>query len=168
MSRPATWPGGAGSRAIDYLLRAGARGRSLFANEEAIGDYSRAVELVRADPDQAGRLPELLLALADLQELVGNYDDARRLYEEVRDLTGEVAAWRGIAATLRSTGRFSEALEQLDAAFASQGPEVDLRALWLERAGALPAMGKPMRRCSGSERAWRTRRMRILPPHVCS
>lgn len=125
--------GGAGSRAIEYLLRAGERARALFANAEAILDYQRAVELVRADPAQADRLPELLLALADLHELVGDYDDARRLYEEVRDLTGDLRAWRGIATTLRSQGAYAQARQVLQEALAlssSDGP--DMRPLWFE------------------------------------
>jgi class 3 adenylate cyclase/tetratricopeptide (TPR) repeat protein len=134
--------GAAGSRAIAFLLRAGDRARSMFANEEAILDYTRAVELVRADPAEIGRLPELLLILADLHELVGNYDEARRLHEEVRDLTGDVRAWRGIAAALRKQGHYPEALASLDAAFvATEGAAADLRPLWLERGWTLSMLG---------------------------
>ena len=49
--------GEAGSRAVDYLLRAGERARGLFANDEAIVHFNHAIELVRADPSLADRLP---------------------------------------------------------------------------------------------------------------
>jgi class 3 adenylate cyclase/tetratricopeptide (TPR) repeat protein len=134
--------GEAGSRAIDYLLRAGERARSLFANDEAIVHFGHALEFVRGDPTLGDRLSELLLTLADLHELRGAYDDARNLFEEARDLTGEVRAWRGIAASLRSRGAYAEALEILNRAFAA--PELsgsDLRPLWLERGWSLSAGG---------------------------
>ena len=135
--------GAAGSRAIDYLLRAGDRARSLFANEEAIVDYDRAVELVRADPDRADRLPELLLALADLHELIGGYEEARRSYEEIRDLTGDVRAWRGLASTLRRQGLYADALAELGRAFSSLPTAgIDLRPLWLEHGWTLSMTGR--------------------------
>ena len=134
--------GDAGSRAIGYLLRAGDRARELFANEEAILDYARAVELVRADADQ-DRLPPLLLALADLQELVGRYEEARHSYEEVRDLTSDVQAWRGLASTLRRQGLYAEALSELGSAFAALPiAGVDLRPLWLEHGWTLSMTGR--------------------------
>jgi class 3 adenylate cyclase/tetratricopeptide (TPR) repeat protein len=134
--------GGAGSRAIDYLVRAGDRSRSLFANEEAILDYTRALELARADPSQAERLPEMVLALADLHELRGDYDEARRLFEEVRDLDGDVRAWRGISSTLRRQGHYADALAALADAFrAFADSDADLRPLWLERGWTLSMTG---------------------------
>ena len=134
--------GNAGARAIDYLVRAGERARSLFANEEAIVHFSHAVELVRTDAASAPRLPEMLLTLADLHELRGAYDDARRLYEEVRDAIGDIRAWRGIASTLRRQGRYDEALASLDDAFAGTDGSADPRPLWLERGWNLSVAGR--------------------------
>ena len=130
--------GEAGTRAIGYLVRAAERARRLYANEEAILHLGHAAELARADSAAADRLPEILLDLADLHELVGNYDEALALYSEVRDSTSDVRAWRGAAATLRKQGRYNEALELLAQGFERLRPSGgDLRPLWLERAWTL-------------------------------
>ena len=134
--------GEAGSRAVDYLLRAGERARSLFATDEAIVHFSRAVELIRNDQGLTDRLPRLLLTLADLHELRGAYDEARRLYAEARDLTGDVRAWQGIASTLRRQGSYEEALAAVDEATTRlRSTETDLRPLWLERGSTLSLRG---------------------------
>ena len=80
----------------------------------------------------------MLLALAEVHELRGDYDDARGLYEEVRDLTGDVLAWRGIASTLRRQGRYADALAVVSEAFEDiDDPRADRRPLWLERGWSL-------------------------------
>ena len=120
--------GEAGPKAVAYLVRAAERAKALFANEEAIVHLERAAEV-------AGFEPEIALALADVHALVGQYDDALRLYSEVRDRTGDIRAWRGAAATLRRQGRYAEALAALD-----EAPD-DL-ALRLERGWTLSTAGR--------------------------
>jgi adenylate cyclase len=124
--------GGAGEKAVAYLRRAGARAKRLFANEEAILHFGRAAELAPEDAD-------LRLELADLHELVGNYEEALSLY---REATADVRAWSGIASTLRKLGNYSEALATVDEAFAS-GSVVgtDLSLLWLEKGTTLSSEG---------------------------
>jgi adenylate cyclase len=128
--------GGAGEKAVHFLVRAGERGKRLFANEEAILHFSRAVELA---PDNAG----VKLQLADLHELVGNYDDALKLYEDVRDAEADVRAWRGIAATLRKRGEYQSALAAIDDAFATEAlMGQDLIMLWSEQGRTLEVVGR--------------------------
>ena len=135
--------GEAGEKAAEYLVRAGARARRLFANAEAILHYSRAVEVARGDAALASYLPEILLELADLRELVGDYDEALKLYTEVRDETRDVRAWRGLASTFRKQGEFMEALAVVDQAFSTDAlVGRDLRPLWLERGWTLSVMGR--------------------------
>ncbi|MDX6323766.1 MAG: hypothetical protein QOK15_120, partial [Nocardioidaceae bacterium] len=122
------------AQAVELLVRAATRAARLFANEEAIIHFSHAVSVCEADPALSARLPDLRLALADLHELVGSYDDALRLYDEVRSSIVDVRAWRGAAATLRQQGRLPEALALLETALAL--PDLDeagQAALWLER-----------------------------------
>ena len=126
----------AGPKAVDYLRRAGERARRLFANEEAILHLTRAAELA---PDAAG----LTLQLANLHELVGDYDEALRLYTRVRDQTSDVGAWRGIAATLRRRGEYEHAMRVLDEAFASDALKGrDLSPLWLEAGWTMSITGR--------------------------
>jgi adenylate cyclase len=128
--------GEAGDRAIAYLVRAAERSCRLFANAEAILHYSRAAELTPDDFDIA-------LALADLHELVGNYDEALRLYELVIGKRDDVLAWRGAAATLRKRGEYVRALSVVNDAFATEGlAGPDLRLLWLEGVWTLSLCGR--------------------------
>jgi len=129
--------GGAGEKAVHFLVRAGERDKRLFANEEAILHFSRAVELA---PENAA----VKLELADLHELVGNYDDALKLYEQVRDALGDVRAWAGIAATLRKRGEYQEALATIERAFTTDElKDEDLTRLWSEQGRTLEVSGRP-------------------------
>ena len=131
--------GEAGAKAVDTLVRAGERSRGLYANDAAILHFERALELVRSDEELSAGAPELMLVLADLKELAGDYGGAAVLFDEVRAETGDVRAWRGLAATFRKRGRYPEALELLDAAPGENG---DSRSLWLERARSLALTGR--------------------------
>ena len=128
--------GQAGARAVPYLLRAGERACSLFANDEAIVHFRRAAELA---PDDA----EPQLRLGDLHELVGDYDEALRRYDAVRGSTNDVRAWQGIAATLRKQGKYIDALATVDGAFATTALRgQDLMPLWLEGGWTLSVIGR--------------------------
>jgi adenylate cyclase len=118
----------AGAKAVEYLMRAAERARGLYANDEAIVHLERALELAPGDSQVA-------LALADLREFVGRYDEALRLYTEVREASGDPAAWRGAASTLRKQGRYDEVLRLLDRA-------PDHPALLVERGWTLSVAGR--------------------------
>jgi class 3 adenylate cyclase/tetratricopeptide (TPR) repeat protein len=124
---------GGGDKARDYLVRAGTRAKRLFANEEAILHLERAREL-DAYVD---------LALGELYELVGRYDDALQRYEDVkRGTPDDVRAWAGIAGTLRRQGRYDEALAAVNEAFATQALKgADLVPLWIENSWSLSLSG---------------------------
>jgi adenylate cyclase len=127
---------GESPKARDYLIRAGRRARDLFANEAAILHFTRALELV---PDDH----ETRLSLADVQELVGEYEQAYDSYRWVRDATNDVRAWRGLAASLRRRGDYVAALETVDEAFANPAlATTDLAALWLEAGWSRYNMGR--------------------------
>lgn len=134
--------GQAGAKAVEYLVRAGERSKALFANEEAILHFSRAAELARTEQGGRRGLDDILLQLGDLHELRGQYEAAMTLYTEVRDESGDVRAWRGLASSLRNQGAFEEALQVVDQALASNSrrPE-DLATLWLERGWILIRRG---------------------------
>ncbi|MBW3668855.1 MAG: AAA family ATPase [Actinobacteria bacterium] len=125
--------GGAGARAIDYLVRAGRRAAALFANDEAIVHLERAAEV--AAEHARDRQPRLVLEVAELHELVGHFDEARRHYEEAGE---DLRAWRGRASTLRKQGAYVETVSVLDQAFAAAPPDgVETAALWLEKGWTL-------------------------------
>jgi adenylate cyclase len=126
--------GGAGTRAVAYLRRAGNRARGLYANEEAILHLARALELIPEDC-------ELRLDVADLHELVGSYDKALHLYLHVRDEVNDVRAWRGAVSALRKKGECDAALTLIEDAFSALGEDVDDSALWLDRGITLSITG---------------------------
>ncbi|MDQ3895313.1 MAG: tetratricopeptide repeat protein, partial [Actinomycetota bacterium] len=120
--------GEAGPKAVEYLVRAAERARALYANDAAILHLERALEI-------GGDDPEIALALADLRELVGDYEEALGLYLRVRDTSGDARAWRGAAATFRKQGCYDDALALLDSA-------PDDLALRLERGWTLSVAGR--------------------------
>ena len=128
--------GEAGERAVPYLVRAGARAKGLFANDEAIVHYRHALELVPADA-------EVELELAGLHELVGDYNQALQHYERVRSDANDLRAWFGKAATLRKRGDIIDALSTVDDAFSTETLRgEDLTALWLEAGRTLSITGR--------------------------
>jgi class 3 adenylate cyclase/tetratricopeptide (TPR) repeat protein len=136
--------GQAGSKAIDYLIRAGDRSKRLFANEEAILHYSHAAELARADDgSERSHLNDILLQLGDLHEIRGQYEAASTLYEEVRSAGVEVQAWRGLASSLRNQSRYEEVHKLIEEAFTTQDfSDEERAALWLEKGWTLVREGK--------------------------
>jgi class 3 adenylate cyclase/tetratricopeptide (TPR) repeat protein len=133
--------GDVGQKAIVFLIRAGERAARLFANEEAMLHMNRALELAQRDPEHADKVPEILLTLADLQELTGAYEESFASFDEARQLSGDVRAWRGLVSVLRRQGRYREAERAIQEAFSAIPPEHAV-PLWLERAWTLAVEGR--------------------------
>jgi len=120
----------AGPKAIDYLIRAGYRAAALFANDEAIVHLGHALEL--AQKHALDRRGAILLKLADLHELRGDYSTALDRYTQARDLTGNVLAWRGMALSYRNLAEYDSALGVVEEGLRNvTGP--DAAHLWLEK-----------------------------------
>jgi adenylate cyclase len=135
--------GEAGTKAVDYLVRAGERAKRLYANEEAIVHFGRAAEVAEKEPELAERLVDILLELADLHDLGGDYEEALGLYMEIRKRWNDVRAWRGTAAVLRKQGEYEQALAVVNEAFGdSVLRDSDLTPLWLEQGWTLSVMGR--------------------------
>ena len=133
----------AGVKAAVYLERAAARARRLFANEEASGHLSGAIDIARTSARLESRLPVLVLERADVEDVMGHFDIAEKLYVEVRDATGDVRAWRGQAAVMRRRGDLAGALALIDEAFHSDTlRDADVSPLWLERSRILFSEGR--------------------------
>jgi len=135
--------GGAGPKAADYLVRAGERARQLYANEEAIVHFSRAAEIAEREPTLSDRRAEIVLSLADLRDLIGDYDEAVRLYTNVREQTSDIRAWRGLTAAHRKRGEYMEALAVVDEAIRTEAlAGADLTPLWLEQSWTHSVAGR--------------------------
>ena len=132
----------AGDKAIEYLVRAGTRAKGLFANDEALIHFGHALDLARKSKRADELVPGVLLNIADLHELRGNYEDALALFTEARDIGGSVLAWRGMAAALRNQSEYDAALKLLDEAFTADLAPEELPLLWLERGWVLARQGR--------------------------
>ena len=132
----------AGARAVGALVRAAARARGFFANDEAIVGFERAVEVARTTPQAAEQVPEMLLALGGLHDLRGDYEAAAAISDEDRTSTGDPRAWRGLATVRRRQGSYAVALQLLDDAERELPPGLDGREIYLERASTLLFAGR--------------------------
>jgi adenylate cyclase len=133
-----------GPKALDALVRAGERARRLYATNEALLHFTRAVEVARTDEVLRARIPDVLLRVAQAHEVRGEYDEAFVAYREARQLRGDVEAWRGMASTLRRSGQYAEALDivaEALAELATDGADPALAPLWLERGWTLSIVG---------------------------
>ena len=102
----------------------------------------RALELMRAADSPEGML-DVQLRLADLNEIVGNYDAALRLYDGIRPLSRELRPWLGAATVLRKHGQYARALALIDEATASEAlAGTDHLPLLLEKARCRSIMGQ--------------------------
>lgn len=122
--------GDAGDAAVDALVRAAARARRLYANEEAIGHLRRAAELTGDDRT------DILLDLAKLEETVGHLDRAAALYGVLR-ARSVIAAWSGLSSILRKQGDYRSASAVAGDGLEHAQTDTERALLLLERARAL-------------------------------
>ena len=99
---------------LPYLIRAGEHAKKLFANEEAIGYFDKAIELVdehleqHLTPDLQRTKLTLLKGRAEVKTLIGRYDEAgvdyeniRRLGQRLEDQAERAYGLSGLGATFR-------------------------------------------------------------------
>ena len=120
--------GEAGDRAVDALVRAGQRAKRLYANDTAIEHLRRAVEIA-VDP-------EVVLALAEVEELAGHLGAAEDLYRELLP-TNDARAVTGLSAVLRKRSEYDAAVAVVDQALDAEWSVTDRAALVLERSTAI-------------------------------
>jgi adenylate cyclase len=129
-------------RAVRWLVRAGDRAKSLFANAEALALYRAA--LARAEegtgPDRAG---DILERVADVQLLTGQYDDALASLASGRERSPDAPprivarSWRKSATARLMKADYPAALDALERARAALDG-VDVEAAHIElQAGQL-------------------------------
>ena len=102
--------GGDREKALRYSIGAGDRARELYANEEAIAYYQRALELAESEQE----LATIYEGLGDVYALVGKHQKAIESYKavltskSVLDGAGEGLDKRRVAEIHRKTGRVYE------------------------------------------------------------
>ena len=73
-------------RAMKYSVMAGGAAARLFANDEAITHYTRAIELARQGDSSNQQITDLYMARGRAQEDSGLRDDALSGYAELEEL----------------------------------------------------------------------------------
>ena len=96
--------GGDREKALRYSISAGDRARDLYANEEAIAYYRRALELAESQEE----LSTIHEGLGDVYALVGKHNNAIESYTSVLDCAGEVPDKKRVAEIHRKIGRLYE------------------------------------------------------------
>jgi tetratricopeptide (TPR) repeat protein len=75
-------------KALKYTVMAADKAAALFANQEAIGYYERAIEIISSSENELqdmGLWLELMEKKADIHDLIGEFDTAENEYEDIRE-----------------------------------------------------------------------------------
>lgn len=108
------------ARALPYLLEAADRARNLYANQEALVHYRRALTIL-TDPDMSAPLDQqiqIYRRLADVCERMGRYDEAIEAYTQVLPLADlsrpeHRSVYFGLASVHTRKGSYDQALSYL-------------------------------------------------------
>ncbi|MGD9317499.1 MAG: AAA family ATPase, partial [Anaerolineae bacterium] len=132
-------------KAIDYLRQAGNRARDLYANQDAIDYFQRALDLLATFPGdrdwpegQLGMAARLNEPLGDVLELAGDHDSARAAFERALvqipegELLDRSRLLRKMGTSLHSGGHDEEALGtyQLAEEVLGSAPDPPSREWW--------------------------------------
>lgn len=106
------------SEAFNYYLKAGEKAKEIYAHEDAIEIYKRAIDLSKEcqiDPEERAKTLE---DLADIHKTIGRYDEALNFYEKVLDekLDDRYISkiYRKIAMIYNKKGFFDKSLDYLN------------------------------------------------------
>jgi diguanylate cyclase (GGDEF)-like protein len=75
-------------KALEYSVKAGEKAEELYANQEAIHYFDRAIQIISSSRDEGydrNLYLQLMEKKADILDLVGEYESAEKVYEEIID-----------------------------------------------------------------------------------
>ncbi len=106
------------SQALDYYLKAGEKAEKVFANEDAVDSYEKALALSDNIDDTEIDQLEIIEKIAKAQTLLGNYDKTRNYLNRALDLISDKKekqrVLRKISKTYHLQGKWDEAFEYID------------------------------------------------------
>ncbi len=124
------------SKALQWLVRAGDRAKSLFANDEAVSLYHSALRRA-ADGEGPLDASTILEHTGDVQRLAARLDDASGSYQKAQEsISAPTPATvarlrRKIGYVLRTKGLFPEAFAAFNEGLAALGSDGGIEAAWL-------------------------------------
>ncbi len=111
------------SKALEYYIKAGEKAEGMFANEDAIEMYGKALELSEeVGGDELDRV-KIIEKIATAYSLLGEYEDTREYLEKALDLVDEnekPKMYRKIALTHKEQGNSSSVIEYADKGISCQ------------------------------------------------
>jgi len=156
--------GGDKDKALDYFLKAGDRAASIYANDEATSYFQSALDLLEGRDDKLREKGHVLESLGDIKEIVAEYKDSKRFFNEALLLWQRLGEKRKVAdmhrriATLfwsvdgdveRAKDHYDEALKILEA----EPESVELGRLYLNIGGMYFQTGYMTEALSWGEKA---------------
>jgi len=108
-------------KAIEWLKKAGEHAKERYVSESAIKYFQKAMSIIKKEKKgREGELCSIYEALGEIQELKGEYESAKKHYEEMYDTSTDAItqsrAKRKIAGVNQIQGKFNDAFKILDAA----------------------------------------------------
>ena len=109
-------------KALHYHLEAGQKAQAIYANDDAIHHFRRAVEVAAHVPDSQDRLLDAHDGLSQVLDTLGEYDRALAHNRQAQDLVPEIEATpesraRRLADLCRKAASIHEKQSDYDAAF---------------------------------------------------
>jgi len=99
-------------KAIEYYLKAAERAEKVYAQEDALEMYEKALELI-SDSEESMRV-QVLEKMSDVNRVLGNYHESRNVLEKAMLITDDSQAhqrmYRKIAKTFERQGEFKRTL----------------------------------------------------------
>jgi len=107
------------SKALDYYLKAGEKAEEVYANEDAIKMYERALELADKTEDHDINRCELFETISRAHSLLGHYDKSREYLNDAIELPNtdnktKAELHRKIAENWTNMGDYEKALNEIE------------------------------------------------------
>jgi len=129
-------------KALDYLIKAGDKSKAIYANQQAIDYYTRAMNIVNQFPKKRDQKLSILESLGDVYFLIGKIDEALQSYESSleysKDNRKRADIYRKIANVYGSKLQFDMVLKYIDAAIEELGDDtrsVEMARIYYEAMG---------------------------------
>jgi predicted ATPase/class 3 adenylate cyclase/regulation of enolase protein 1 (concanavalin A-like superfamily) len=115
-------------KAVDYLIKAGDKSKAIYANQQAIGYYTRAMKLIEEFPEKNEQKFSILDGLGDVYSLIAKPDEALQSYESAleysKDNKKRADIYRKIANVYGSQHQPDLVLKYIDIAIKELGEDI--------------------------------------------
>jgi predicted ATPase/class 3 adenylate cyclase/regulation of enolase protein 1 (concanavalin A-like superfamily) len=135
-------------KALEYLIKAGDKSKALYANQQAIGYYTRAMSIINQFPERKDQKLSILEGLGDVYGLISKIDESLQYYESALEYSkGKRKAdiYRKIAGIYSAKLQPDLVMKYIDIAIEELGE--DTQSVEMARIYSV-AMGIFMRPCS--------------------